>query len=363
VKGRVRRPKLSKDETRLKQLCVHCRNGDFREVRALVTHFPYLLSLTDNFGFGPLHHAEMSNNPWFVAQVLKLYRNPKTFALKVVTYEAEEDLLRDQKEGFEFRLDVVESTRLANMQVIRVVSVGPKTAAAAVGVAPGDVLETVGGESFPQLQPMSQDDDVLIALGTNVRYPLTLELRGSAATQALSGDGWTPSHGAACHGTSEKHEQVLAQLLSEDINAVVAQDVCGCTAMDLYQLSAEQDGPPPRVKLGRRRPLSAGPRGAFLARDMQEGKLHAPTKPSPGAAVAATATPTSQKPRPPKSHADGVAAAWANRIAAVQGLELVQREADDEDDQDSTLAPPPCGISDLQVPCVGTCEVVVRCSM
>jgi len=78
INGHMRRPKLESDEAKLKQLLVHCHEGNFREVRALVAHFPYLLSLTDRYGFSALHHAELSRDEHFMEKVLQLYQDPHT---------------------------------------------------------------------------------------------------------------------------------------------------------------------------------------------------------------------------------------------------------------------------------------------
>lgn len=325
VRGRVRAPKLDSDAAKLATLCKHCRRGDFREVRAIVAHYPYLLALTDASGFGPLNHAEISGDSRFVAQLLELYRNPRTFALKVVRYESEEEWLRDERCGFELRLVSAASAASGGgvgpgpggggglgegRQTLLVVehAGNERSLSAAAGLLPGDVLEAVssGDAQGPagaavgplEAQPPSGEDlwDVLHGRGRGrgeeSRYPMSLVFRGSASAQMLLGDGWTPCHGAAGNSARPGSRRILAQLLREEAGALASQDVGGCTPADWYQLSmgtnCRQQRPRPSSSgaaagLGRAggrksasRPLSAAPRTAMLARDLQEGVLRRP---------------------------------------------------------------------------------------
>lgn len=71
------------------------RRANWREVRALITHFPYLLPLTDASGFTALHHATLSRDPRFTKQLLELYHDPKHLMRKRVKYQNEEELRGD----------------------------------------------------------------------------------------------------------------------------------------------------------------------------------------------------------------------------------------------------------------------------
>merc|ERR1719469_1408603 len=93
--GRVKRPKLDADRAKLAQLFAACRKANVREARALVMHFPYLLALTDNYGFTALHHGVLSRDVEFVAQLLDMYHDPRTFTRKFVRYDTEEQLRDD----------------------------------------------------------------------------------------------------------------------------------------------------------------------------------------------------------------------------------------------------------------------------
>lgn len=254
VCGRVRRPKLESDEGKLRELLAQCRAGNFREVRALVTHFPYLLSLTDNYGLGPLHHAALSCNPDFVTQVLELYRHPRCFITKAVTYETEGELQTDMALGLEVcagqaALDARPSVPLGTAVVQHV---GEGGLAASAGVMPGDTLEAVLGTGlFAARYPAPLGaQDVLEDVRRWSGFPVTLEFRGSAGAEILSRDGWTPSHVAAIMVGNEGARQILERLVSEQVSTLEALDAGGRTPKECLRLAP---GP------GRRRPLSAGP--------------------------------------------------------------------------------------------------------
>lgn len=273
VSGCVRKPRLESDEARLKALCASCRSGNFREVRALVTHFPYLLSLTDAHGFSALHHAEMSGDPAFVAQLLQLYRDPRSFALKVLRYRSEGELLDDRDRGLEICGVTAQGPTAIGSTAATVRCVGLGTLAEAAGVMPGDTLEAIRGASFlSQRQQPPVAKDVLEALRSghseSLGFPVTLEFRGSACAQILCKDGWTPSHGAAGMAVGRQYREILGHLLNEQEQAPRARDVGGCTPQQWVQMQGLAIGP-------LRRPLSAGPRGVMLARSM----LQAPPEP------------------------------------------------------------------------------------
>lgn len=264
-----------------------------------MTHFPYLLSLTDAHGFSALHHAEMSGNPCFVAQVLELYRDPKTFALKVLTYESEEELLEDRRLGVElassFRAFVEPSEALP-----AVLSVGKGSLAEAAGVMAGDVLEAVRGATFlSQRNTPPLEGDVLGALcigGSDcLGFPVVLEFRGSACAQILCRDGWTPSHGAAGKAGNAGHRQILDQLLTEKSQAQFQEDAVGYTPVHWLAMEAKATGGP------RRRPLSADSRGASRVRCLQEGRpVSARSQPSTEPVAPADRLVGGQAPQVPR---------------------------------------------------------------
>jgi len=273
VNGRVRHPKLASDEAKLKELLVYCRNGNFREVRAIVTHYPYLLSLTDAHGFSPLHCAEMSGDPTFVSQLLQLYRDPRTFVLKHLNYETEEELLRDVALGVQVRCAVGPRMGM-DLGPATVRRVGEGSLAEVAGLMPGDIVEAVSGASLlSHRQPPPSAEDVMDALregqSGSFGFPVTLEVRGSACTEILVRDGWTPCHGAAGMAAGGQYRNILEQLLAEQERASAAQDAIGCTPQHWLQLERRAT----QEKGQLRRPLSAGPRGAALARSMQQGTL------------------------------------------------------------------------------------------
>lgn len=95
IRGRAKVPRLGSDRAKLIELFSRCREANFREVRALVMHFPYLLQLTDESGFTALHYAQLSGDAEFTAQLLDLYHEPRNLARKYVRYERPEQLRAD----------------------------------------------------------------------------------------------------------------------------------------------------------------------------------------------------------------------------------------------------------------------------
>mmetsp|Transcript_117117 Transcript_117117/g.372982 ORF Transcript_117117/g.372982 Transcript_117117/m.372982 type:complete len:504 (-) Transcript_117117:256-1767(-) len=234
INGRLKRPKLDSDEAKLKDLLYYCREGNFREVRAIAAHYPYLLSLTDSYGMTALHHAEMSGSPVFVTQVLELYRHPRVYVLKHLLYETLEELQTDVARGFE-----------------------EDSLARASGIAPGDTLEAIVGEGFlsPRQEPPAAADDVLAALcrqSGGSLFPMTLEFRGSALGEILGSDGWAPTHAAAGMCSGPQFRKILGHLLAEQEQAGAAADAGGCTPKEWLQMERS---------IVRSRPLSAGHAG------------------------------------------------------------------------------------------------------
>jgi len=274
VSGCVKKPKLQADEAKLKDLCFFCRVANFREVRALVFHWPYLLALSDSYGFTALHHAQMSGDAEFMAQLLELYHDPRTFTRKFVRFESEEELrsegLRLQygscsrsKAGSAVGSKAGSSVRSADNESVVVEFVHPGRLCATAGIMPGDTVE--GLESQPvrgRPQSQGQNEEVTIEdifdvvmgdrkLGSG--FPLTLEFHGPACTEILGRNGWTPLHAAA--GAGKRFEKVCELLNHEQLKLpVAAQDGHGCTPEHWSLISRRSSG-------YRRRPLSAGPCG------------------------------------------------------------------------------------------------------
>ncbi|CAE7495978.1 unnamed protein product [Symbiodinium pilosum] len=274
VKGRVKKPKLDKDMAKLKDLFAFCEDANFREVRAMVSHYPYLLSLTDAHGFSALNHSVMSGEPSFVAKVLQLYRDPKTFSIKNLVYETEEELMRDVEMGVE-----VVGRKSENHVEATVVSIGKGTKAEEAGLMPGDKLEACSGTGFLSYrQPPPLSTDILEALrskyvSTSFGFPVTLEFRGNAAVEILAKDGWTPTHGAAGRG-ARGDKQVLWQLLGEEDKASLVQDMTGCTPGHWAQIEKQMR------QRANRRPLSAGPCGSgWKRRPAKKASLRPVSKP------------------------------------------------------------------------------------
>lgn len=262
INGRLKRPKLDSDEAKLKDLLYYCREGNFREVRAIAAHYPYLLSLTDSYGMTVLHHAEMSGSPVFVTQVLELYRHPRAYVLKHLSYETLEELETDVARGFEVRggraaaaLQVQMSH--ADLGHSIVCRVGEDSLARSAGIVPGDTLEAIVGEGFlgPRPEPPAVADDVLAALcrqSGGSLFPMTLEFRGSALGEILGSDGWAPTHAAAGMCSGPQFRKILGHLLAEQEQAGAVADAGGCTPKEWLQMERS---------IVRSRPLSAGPAG------------------------------------------------------------------------------------------------------
>jgi len=288
VTGPVKKPKLRSDEVKLKELLLCCRMANFREVRALVTHYPYLLALTDDFGFTALHHAEMSGDGEFMAKLLELYSDPRTFTRKFVRYETEEDLKADGLEvqgscsssssvstggGSNGRggppsgrrppkpaaVRLEESSTRSDEPVdntVFVQLVAPKSIAAAAGVMPGDELVEVECAFVNGMRHQGRPVDILEAVYGTASFaegfPCTLTFQGSACTEILGRDSWTPLHAAAGGG---RHYKQVCQLLKQEQRKLPIQvhDAKGCTPEHWSLIHKRSISGP------RRRPLSAGP--------------------------------------------------------------------------------------------------------
>lgn len=267
VDGRVKKPKLDKDDAKMKELFYYCRAANFREVRAIAVHYPYLLSLTDPHGFSALHHAAMCGDPAFLSQVLELYRDPKTHSLKVVMYESEEELLSDIARGFKVINAAMPDEELPQA---RVSAPGQDAKAAVAGIMPGDSLEVISGPTILSYrQPPPMVPDILDALRsgrtTSFGFPVSLDFRGSAAAEILGRDGWTPAHAAAGRG-GRGDRQILMQLLSEQDQAQLVKDISGCTPGHWCYIEKRASAH------SHRRPLSAGPCGLSGPRRPIEAK-------------------------------------------------------------------------------------------
>lgn len=255
VKGRIKKPKLDKDMAKLKDLFAYCEAANFREVRAMVSHYPYLLALTDAHGVSALHHAVMSGEPVFISKVLQLYRDPKTFSLKNLIYTTEEELLYDMELG----VQVVGHKSAEDTEAL-VVAVPLGSRAEEAGLMPGDRLEACSGTGFLSYrQPPPLNKNILESLrskyvSTSFGFPVTLEFRGNAAMEILAKDGWTPTHCAAGRG-AHGDKQIMWQLLGEEEKAQMVQDPTGCTPHHWAHIESRMR------QRSNRRALSAGPCG------------------------------------------------------------------------------------------------------
>ncbi|CAK8993690.1 unnamed protein product [Durusdinium trenchii] len=254
VKGRVRQPKLDTDMAKLKELFAYCEASNYRGVHAMVSHYPYLLGLTDAHGLSALHHAVMSGEPAFVSKVLQLYRDPKTFSLKTLIYSTEEELLKDLELGVK-----VAGGKSTEIKINEAVAPGSKAESA--GLMPGDRLEACSGAGFLSYrQPPPLHKNILESLrskyvSSSFGFPVTLEFRGNAAVEILAKDGWTPTHSAAGRG-AHGDKEILWLLLNEEENARMSKDIAGCTPQHWAHIEQRMR------RRSNRRPLSVGPCGS-----------------------------------------------------------------------------------------------------
>jgi len=266
VSGRVKKPKLESDLAKLKQLFVHCREANLREVRALVFHFPYLLTLTNDHGFTALHHAEMSGDAEFTAKLLELYHDPRCFTSKFVKFESEEELRLDGIRLHTSSGRLLRSSRSGHESsggpeewVVVVRHVPDNSLTTSSGVVPGDILQAVNSRVLVdrQRQYMLAPDDILEIINGRVvggGFPATLEFRGPACAEIVCADGWSPLHASAGGGP---HFRKVFEVLAKEQQKVcrAARDGHGCTPEYWSLIHKRSCG-------RRRRPLSAGPGGA-----------------------------------------------------------------------------------------------------
>lgn len=311
----MKKPKLRSDEAKLKELFICCANANYREVRAIAFHFPWLLAMTDDHGFTALHHAEMSGDAEFMAKLLDLYADPRAHTRKFVTYECEEDMrldgIRLQSRSSVESKDTSHHSRHSHVSrqslerdcvVVRLVDSNSK--AAAEGVVPGDTLEGVEGLRIHGLhRVVLTPDDVSDVLnnGHHIEdgYPLTLEFDGPASAEILGRNSWTPLHAAAGGGAYYK---TVCRLLRQEQQKLptAAHDGKGYTPEHWRLISKRStEGP-------RRRPLSAGPcarrRPSVTGQQPQrsstqqgERTMTAPGRPG----LAGLGRPPRSSPRPP----------------------------------------------------------------
>jgi len=265
VNGCVKKPKLRWDEAKLKELFVVCREANWREVRAIGFHYPYLLSMTDDYGFTALHHGQMSGNAEFMEKLLEMYNDPRAYVRKFVKYEREEDLRLD---GFQLvgrpsansdaspRSQSRQSRQSNEPESVVVRLVAPNSAAAEAGVVPGDTLLSVQGDPVGMHRIRLTPDDISEVKLHGARledgFPLVLEFYGPASAEILGRDSWTPLHAAAGGGPFCK--KVCRLLRHEQQKLPTApHDGHGCTP-EHWRLMSKRSS-----EGRRRRPLSAGP--------------------------------------------------------------------------------------------------------
>jgi len=257
--SRLRIPKMKTDEVKLKEFFAFCRAGNYRDVKAMTMGAPYLLWLTDVYGFTALHHAAMSSNRDFVWQVLELYHDPHNYVRKVVKYSSDEEFQWDLVALCDASPEADEEHLAAGFHTHEPVIVlqysRDKGFARRASILPGDVLYMVSKEAHPSRPCMAPEEFLRGVHGYRSRHgwwPLLLEFRGPACSEIIGLDGWTPGHGAAGIGPACKG--VLEVLLEElqVMNVAAPKDWRGCTVENWVSFEHEATG-----HASNRRPLSA----------------------------------------------------------------------------------------------------------
>jgi len=217
--GRVKRPKARLDETRLRDFHMCCREGNHREVKMFGLHYPYLLSLTDRYGYSALHHAAMSGSPEMLKEVLDLYRNPKSFERRYVKYMSEEELCED---GLCLRPGTAGPDDECPLLVQQV---APRSLSALAGLAAGDVLKVIDGQRImhdiyqvahrvrlPTLGEIYNATEGTGRLNCH-NFPMTLAFDRPAHVEILGQDTWRWMDSAGGLGT--KFGKIRKMLIKE----------------------------------------------------------------------------------------------------------------------------------------------------
>jgi len=185
--GPVNRAKRHEDEEKLQELFAMCRTGNIREARTVVYHSPYLLQYTDEYGFTALHHAQLSKNGEFYAQLLELFNDPRCFVKKMVWYTSLEALRHD---GLQLKRELDAERPDGGLVTVQQVTEG--SLAAWSDVVAGDFLEGAFTEALCKQRLRKIMKDVVgIANGEMVRdaeahFPVAFEFRGPACRDILA---------------------------------------------------------------------------------------------------------------------------------------------------------------------------------
>jgi hypothetical protein len=195
--------------------------------------------MTDVYGFTALHHAQLSKNPAFYAQLLELFNNPRTFVKKMVWYESSEKLRAD---NLDLHREVDPDRADGGLVTVQQVSKGSLTAWA--DVVPGDRLEGVFTEAqsskrlrkiMEELMSICNSSPIASATSKNKEevkrallqrsaetcFPVAFEFRGPACREILA-DGSKALHDARKH--LARMQKLQAKAVGPDgVKVVVAK--------------------------------------------------------------------------------------------------------------------------------------------
>jgi hypothetical protein len=186
--GPINVPKRKSDQEKLRGLFEICRGGNIREARTALFHMPYLLEYTDKYGFTALHHAQLSRNAEFYAELLKLFNNPRTFQKKLVQYDGIEALRSD---GLVLHREL--DFDRPDGGLVTVQQVRPGSLAEWNGVVVGDHIKAIFTEALCEksTKKIMQEMMSIISLdripgGAEANFPLAFDFRGPALREILA---------------------------------------------------------------------------------------------------------------------------------------------------------------------------------
>lgn len=225
--GSVRRPKRRNDEERLKQFFECCREAWTPALKGFLLHHPYLFGLTDRYGCAALHHATMSGSVEFVAALLEVYSDPRTFERRFVVYGSPEELRKDGLRlcgPFKHALCPDGEPPPGSVQ-----AAPGGSRAHASGVRPGDVLERVDGSrvagglrrSLPTLEEVARACSGADTVKSH-SFPLTLTFTRPAHADVLAQESWGFLGAASCIGPGFRQIRRMLHAERQRLDAAVS---------------------------------------------------------------------------------------------------------------------------------------------
>jgi hypothetical protein len=238
----------------------------------LIFHTPHLLPYTDQYGLTVLHHAQISRNAEFYADLLDLLNNPRTFVKKMVWYN---DAAALRNDGLCLHREVDADRPDGGLVTVQQVTSGSLSSWA--DVAAGDRLEGVFTDALQEKRLRKiMEELVSVANGEVVgraepSFPLALEFRGPALREILA-EGTAALHNAQKQAARarRREQRAAAYTVAPDGTKVVVPRKPG---------RAPDEVPWPKKKHGEHRHSTVLPTLLVTEQKQKEQALYHPLAP------------------------------------------------------------------------------------